>query len=203
MTPSAHRWRRLAAVELAPRIGSTLPTDSVRVASDPHRALEATTSRTASALGSRLRRSRRLDTSAELDGWKASVRAPKSPDRNATPRTRDAIRAARAPIQRIEPSMLPPTVTRHHRWMETMFEEACRAGTLRDAMKRAAATIDPSRLGAPNSSYRPRPKAGRDRTSPYQPPELGRRSETRLLRTLPKCSKMLPPPGCSHRWIAC
>jgi hypothetical protein len=70
-------------------------------------------------------------------------------------------------------------------------------------MKRAAATLDPSRLGASNSTGRPRPKAGRDRTSPHQPPGLGRRSETRLLRTLPKCSKMLPPPGCSRRWIAC
>jgi hypothetical protein len=95
--------------------------------------------------------------------------------------------------------MLPSTVTRHHRWMETMFEEACRAGTLRDAVKRAAATLDPSRLGAPNSSGRPRPKAGRDQTSPHQPPELGRRSEIRSLRTLPKCSEMLPPPGCSRR----
>lgn len=84
VTPSAHRWRRLAAVELAPHVGSTLLTDSVRVASDPHRALEATTSRTASALGSRLRESRRVDTSADLDVWRASVRAPKSPDRNAT-----------------------------------------------------------------------------------------------------------------------
>jgi hypothetical protein len=84
VTPSAHRWRRLAAVELAPHVGSTLPADSVRVASDPHRALEATASRTASALGSRLRESRRVDTSADLDGWRASVRAPKSPDRNAT-----------------------------------------------------------------------------------------------------------------------
>jgi hypothetical protein len=112
------------------------------------------------------------------------------------PRTRDAIRAAQAPILRIESSMLPPTVTRHHRWMETMFEKACKAGTLRDAMKRPAATFDQSRLGAPNSPGRPRPKTGRDRKSPHQSPKLGHRSETRLLRTLSKCSEMLPPPGC-------
>lgn len=102
VTPSAHRWRRLAAVELAPHVGSTLPADSVRVASDPHRALEATTSRAASGLGSRLRESRRVDTSADLDGRRASVRAPKSPDRNATPADtrRDSRRTCAVPTVR-------------------------------------------------------------------------------------------------------
>jgi hypothetical protein len=82
--------------------------------------------------------------------------------------------------------------------METMFEEACKAGTLRDAVKRAAVTFDLLQLGAPNSSSRPRPKTGRDRKSPYQLSWLGRRSETRSLRTLSQCSEMLPSLRCSH-----
>jgi hypothetical protein len=103
VTSSTHRWRRLAAAELALRVGSASPADSARVASDPRRALEATTSRTASALGSRLRERRRLDTSAELDGWRASVRAPKSPDRNATPTDarRDSRRTYADPTVRV------------------------------------------------------------------------------------------------------
>jgi hypothetical protein len=42
VAPSAHRLRRRSDAELALHTGSTLPTDSARVANDPHRALEAT-----------------------------------------------------------------------------------------------------------------------------------------------------------------
>jgi hypothetical protein len=170
-TPSAHRWRCLAVVELAPPAGSTLPADSVRVASDPHRALEAAASRTASALGSRLRESRRVDTSADLDGWRASVRAPKSPDRNATPANtrRDSRRTCAVPTVRgvdvaIDSDPSSPLDGDHvRRSMQSRNparrREAC-CGDARSIAARCSELIRPAPPEGGSRSDKPAPTAG-------------------------------------------
>lgn len=125
VAPSAHRLRRRPEAELAPHPESTLPTESARVASDPHRALEATAchgipspSPPACAVGAA---PTQVPTRTEEDSGLGSEEP--APDHDA-----DARHSSRrnAPGQRIGLPVLPPTMTRHHRWMETTIEEACK-----------------------------------------------------------------------------
>jgi hypothetical protein len=101
---STHRRRRLPVAELAPRPSSAWPADSARVASDPHRALEATGCRAALCPRlplARLPPSRHL--SVAPDGPKAAVRAPRGTRRFATPAVtrRDSRRMTLKPTARV------------------------------------------------------------------------------------------------------
>jgi len=95
--------------------------------------------------------------------------------RTQRPRTRDAIRAVRAPIQRVEASMLPPTVTRHHRWMETMFRRSMQS---RDSARRHEACCGDARPFAARCSepIRPAPPEGGSRSDKPAPTAEARSS---------------------------
>jgi hypothetical protein len=125
VAPSAHRLRRRPEAELSPHRESTLPTESARVASDPHRALEATEchgipspSPPACAVGAA---PTQVPTRTEKDSGLGSEEPAPHHDADAQHSSRRD-----APGQRIGSPMLPPTVTRHHRWVETTIEEACK-----------------------------------------------------------------------------
>jgi hypothetical protein len=101
---SAHRWRRLPVAELAPRPSSALPADSARVASDPHRASEATRCHAALCPRpplARLPPSRHR--SVAPDGPRAAVCAPRGTCRFATPAVtrRDSRRMTLLPTARV------------------------------------------------------------------------------------------------------
>jgi hypothetical protein len=84
--------------------------------------------RPASTLDSRSHRSRQTDTSASQGGWKHRLKLRRARSQPIHPRTRDAIRAARALDPTARVSTLPPMVTRRDRWVEITCEEACNTG---------------------------------------------------------------------------
>lgn len=64
------------------------------------------------------------------------------------PRTRDAKRVVRAPFQRLGSPALPPTAIHIRPLVGDHDRRSVRVGAVRDAVKRAATTLDPVRLGA-------------------------------------------------------
>lgn len=86
VAPATHRPRSLPFAKLALRSGSSSPAESDRVASDPHRVLEATRCLgMLPSLGLRSRGHRRADPKADSNGRSASTHAPKSTNRTTTP----------------------------------------------------------------------------------------------------------------------
>jgi hypothetical protein len=93
--------------------------------------------------------------------------------------------------QRPESLALPPILTERDRWVEIIVRKRV-VPALRDALKRRAATFDPTRC----SELTPRGPARRRNTFGEAQPSTGidHRSGARSLLTPSSCPKMLPPP---------
>lgn len=123
-----------------PRLG--VAGGSVRVASDPSRALEAARCcRVPPPSALACARVAVPPRSVGSDGWRASTRAPKSPRRPATPRTTLARFALYALGRWIESPVSPPTMIQRYRWWRPRSQKPA-IGHARIAVKRAAAMFD-------------------------------------------------------------
>jgi hypothetical protein len=146
----------------APEVPAS-PADSDRVANDPHPAPEATGRHGLPCPRRPPKRPPPNRHECRPDGnesaGSSSPEGP-SPDRGAHGLATRFAPHWRSPNEGGS-SMLPPTVTRRHRWIETTLEEARSSRSLRDADKRAATTFRPDAARC-NGLLRSPPPEGRD-----------------------------------------
>jgi hypothetical protein len=183
---------------MPPRPGACAPqrfdtaADSARVASDPYRASKATGCHglpSPSALAC-AKAPHRHEVPARTDEDVGSSSEEPAPNRSAHGHATRFAPHKRS-TQRLESSTSPPKATRAIvGWRPK--RGSVQYGTPRDAVKRRAATLDPTRCSEPA----PRGPARRRNTFGGAQPtaELGHRSEARSLLTPSSCPKMLPSP---------
>jgi hypothetical protein len=163
-----------------PRPSSAVPTESARVASDPHRTLDATgRHKSLPTLDTRRSARRSFDTDAS-DGTDRRRRfEPRETlPGSQRPRTRDAICAVRAltPTDRI--AGVATSMTRHHRWMETTIRRSAQLWYPAPHQKAHCGDVSTFRSSMLwTTSARPHPKVKRDWRSPCRPLESGTRPE--------------------------